>query len=163
MTPGRNQNRWMQPERRQGVRIVTLRNFGWLAIALCVVFAAITIRSEMRGRHMHDYGRLYGRQMTRDAAKKAEPVDVVKEATPPPSIADQTPAMAPAMSSPVMSMDDTMLVPVEPPQQQATIIAPSVASRAHDSRVAIVGGAEGVAIVQKTEKRPLLKGGFGRQ
>lgn len=153
-------NQWMQPERRQSMRIVTLRNFGWLSIALLVAFAAITIRSEMRGRHMHDYGRLYGRQITRDVAKK-EPVEVVTEAQAAAAtgIADQTPAVEPMLVLPADPLDGTIAAE---PQQQATIISPSVAPRARESRVAIVGGAEGVTVVQQTHKRPLLAGGFGR-
>jgi len=148
----------MQPERRQHVRIVTLRNFGWLAIAALVAFGAITVRSEMRGRHMHDYGRLYDGQLTRDAAKK-EPVEVVNEAeaaAPSPQIADQTPAAEPMLVLPV----DPASAAIEP--QQATIISPAVVPRARESRVAIVGGADGVTVVQQTRKRPLLAGGFGR-
>jgi len=159
MIPGRNQNRWMQPERRQRMRIVTLRNFGWLMIALLVVFGAITIRSEMRGRHMHDYGRLYDRRILPNVPRKEPAVEVVKEAAAAPQIADQTPAFEPTLVLPV----DPTVESIEVSQQQATIIAPAVAPRARDSRVAIVGGPEGVAIVQKTPKRPLLSGGFGRQ
>ena len=159
MTPGRNQNRWMQPERRQRVRIVTLRNFGWLTIALLVVFAAITIRSEMRGRHMHDYGSLYGRQMSRDVPTKKPVVEVVKEAAPP-QIADQTPAVEVPFA--VDGMVDGMVDAMDVPQQQTAFTTQSVVPRAHDSRVAIVGGPEGLTVVQQTQKRPLLKGGFGR-
>lgn len=163
MIPGRNQNRWMQPERRQRTRIVTLRNFGWLTIALLVVFGAITIRSEMRGRHMHDYGRLYDRRIMPDVARKEPAVEVVTEAAAAPQIADQTPAFEPTLVLPVDPAVDSNVESIEVSQQQATIIAPAVASRARDSRVAIVGGPEGVTLVQKTPKRPLLAGGFGRQ
>ena len=154
-------NQWMQPERRQSMRIVTLRNFGWFSIALLVAFGAITIRSEMRGRHMHDYGRLYGRQLTRDVVKK-EPVEVVTEAQAAavPAIADQTPVVQPMLVLPADPLDGT--IAAEPQQVQATVISPSVAPRARASRVAIVGGAEGVTVVQQTHKRPLLAGGFGR-
>lgn len=150
MTPRRNDHRWIQPERRQRVRIVTLRNFGWLTIAMMVGFGAITIRSEMRGRHRNDYGRLYGRQMSRDIPAK-KTVEVVKEASP--LIADQTPAY----EEPLLPLDA-----YGEPQQPATYTTQAVVPRAHDSRVAIVGGPEGVTVVQQTRKRPVLSGGFGR-
>jgi hypothetical protein len=76
----------------------------------------------------------------------------VKEASP--LIADQTPAY-----------EEPLVVPADAygePQQPTMYTTQAVVPRAHDSRVAIVGGAEGVTVVQKTQKRPLLKGGFGR-
>jgi len=135
------------PERRQHVRIVTLRNFGWLTIVMLIAFCAITVRSELRGRNSRDYGRLLDRQITVDAPQP-KPVETVSEAEPP--IADHTPAMT--------------LMPVEPAPQQQTMIPVAVSPqyRAGDSRVAIVGGSDGVAIVQQTQRKPLLKGGFGR-
>jgi len=65
----RNRNRMLFPERRRHFRIVTLRNFGWLTIAMLIAFAAITIQSEMRGRHPHDYGRLLDKQMPADGRR----------------------------------------------------------------------------------------------
>jgi hypothetical protein len=48
----------LQPERRSGVRIVTLKNAAWLALALVVLFVAYTEYVEHR-RGNGDYGRLY--------------------------------------------------------------------------------------------------------
>jgi len=137
-----NRSRMMAPERRRHMRIVTLRNFGWLTIALLIAFAAMTIQSEMRGRHSHDYGRLVRRQIVNEAPSK-RPVEVVREE-------------APA----VQARDQAMYVePVEPaaapiPTQQ--IVIPTRG----DARVAIVGGPEGVTIVKPARRR--LAGGFGR-
>ena len=135
------------PERRRHVRIVTLRNFGWLTIVMLIAFAAITVRSELRGRNGRDYGRLLERQITA-GMPQPKPVETVGEAEPP--IADHTPAMT--------------VLPVEPAPQQQTMIPTEITPqyRGGESRVAIVGGSEGVTIVQQTQRKPLLKGGFGR-
>src|SRR5688572_6878527 len=45
-----------------------------------------TIRSEMRSRHMNDYGRLLGRQIEREVPQQ-KPVDVVEESEPAPASA----------------------------------------------------------------------------
>src|SRR4051812_21290598 len=104
----RNRNHMLFPERRRRVRIVTLRNFGWLTIAMLIAFGAITVRSEWSGRNAHDYGRLLDRQIKRDVPQP-KAIETVGEADPP--IADQTPAMT--------------VVPVEQAQQQTMIPAPA--------------------------------------
>ena len=129
------------------MRIVTLRNFGWLSLAMLIAFAAISIRSELRGRHMHDYGRLVDHQINTDVERK--PVEVVEENAP---VAPQTPT------------EPMIVVPAggvmqQPPPVYSSQVVPPVRG---DSGVAIVGGPEGVTVVQKTPKRPLLRGGFGR-
>jgi len=137
------------PERRQHVRIVTLRNFGWLTLAMALAFIAISIRSELRGRHMQDYGRLVDRQMQTDIQRK--PVEVVEESVP------ATEAAAAPQSEPMM------IEPADGAVQPAPTLSAQVVPPARgDSRVAIVGGPEGVTIVQRQQRRPLLRGGFGR-
>ena len=137
------------PERRQHVRIVTLRNFGWLSLAVVVVFAAISIRSELRGRNMHDYGRLVDRQLKTEIEPR-KPVEVIEE---------NAPAAAPRTQSEPMIIIDAN---TPPPQQSAAAMSPQFAPPPGDGRVAIVGGPEGVTVVRQPRRRPLLSGGFGR-
>ena len=141
----RNQNRLLFPERRSHVRIVTLRNFGWLTIAMIIAFMAITIRSEMRGLHPHDYGRLVGKQIPTNVERKP-PVEPVTEAT--------TPAAEPQLQTQPMS-----IVPAEP---MPTPVTTHMVPQGGDTHVVIVGGPEGLTVVQQVRRRPQLKGGFGR-
>ena len=136
------------PERRQRTRIVTLRNFAWLTLVSLLAFAAVSLRSELRGRHMHDYGRIIDHQL--DAKVERKPVEVVEDLTPA--------APQPTRSEPmeVVSLDE----PAPPPA--AVSSAATIAPVPGESRVAIVGGPEGVKLVQQTAQRPLLRGGFGR-
>lgn len=133
------------PERRQRVRIVTLRNFAWFTLVSLLAFAAISLRSELRGRHMHDYGRLIDRQI--DAKVERKPVEVINESTPVPQTRSEPMEL--------VSLD----TPTPPP---VAVSSASVAPVPGASRVAIVGGPEGVKMVQETARRPRLRGGFGR-
>jgi membrane-associated protease RseP (regulator of RpoE activity) len=150
-------------DRRQGKRYLTLRNFGIAVFVLAFAFLLITIRSEMRGLRPGDYGGLVHREMP-DPVQATKPTEVVREAAP--AVPDQT-AADPTLVEPMARaqwLDGTnattaAIVPAPAPQQTVTYQAP-VAGNAH---VAIVGGAEGVAIVKEAPKRPTLKGGFGRQ
>lgn len=135
------------PERRQHVRIVTLRNFAWVTLAMLLGFAAISLRSELRGRHMHDYGRLVDHQIDQTIERK--PVAVVEESAPPPQAQASSEAM--------------VVVPVDaPPAQPAPVLSSQIVPPApvRGDRVSVVGGPEGVTIVQHTGHR--LRGGFGR-
>lgn len=134
-------------DRRQRKRYLTLRNFGIALAALLIAFILINIRSEMRGATPGDYGRLFGRQVPPVGPK---PIEVVREEPPP--VADGT--------SP-----DPMLVErtaeAQWLEEQGTT-APVTASVRGQAEVAIVGGAEGVTVVRKEKRRPVLAGGFGR-
>ncbi|HJQ41017.1 MAG TPA: hypothetical protein VKB93_28095 [Thermoanaerobaculia bacterium] len=129
------------------MRIVTLRNFAWFTLVSLLAFAAISLRSELRGRHMQDYGRLIDHQL--DAKVERKPVEVVEETGQ---------ARAPVLHHEPMEIV-SLDVATPPP---AAVSSASVAPVPGDSRVAIVGGPEGVKIVQQTARRPLLRGGFGR-
>lgn len=142
-----NQSNRLYPERRQHIRIVTLRNFAWFTMAFLLVFAAISLRSELRGRHMHDYGRLTPRQVVQEKIEQ-QPVEVVNEAAPSAPVQSLTP---PQMT---IAEQSTIVTPVAP----ATMQLPARGN----ARVAIVGGPEGVTIARQDRPRPVLRGGFGR-
>lgn len=146
-------------DRRQRKRYLTLRNARNVFIGLAVLFIAITIRSEMQPRHADSFGRLLDRQLPK---VESQPVEVVKEAPPP--ITDQS-APDPMLVAPVAREqwlhDDTATTAaaaIEPIPVPVTITP-----RAGRSDIAIVGGPEGIAVVRGEQRRPLLKGGFGRQ
>jgi hypothetical protein len=136
-------------DRRARKRYLTLKNIGVTLFALTVLFIAISIRSEMRGRAPGQFGRLFQSEVP---AVEQKPVEVVREAPPSEPVAETPPAAQTFVIEPV----DTPL-----PATTAPAVQPIRSSAAE---VAIVGGPDGVAVVQKeTRPRPQLSGGFGRQ
>jgi hypothetical protein len=73
--------RRLQPERRSGVRIVTLKNAAWLALSVVVLFVAYSSYMEHRSRGTSDYGRLYD---SRIDATTAPPPSSPPDAAPKP-------------------------------------------------------------------------------
>jgi len=144
-------------DRRQRKRYLTLKNFGWATLACAVAFTAITIRSELRGTSA-DYGRLFERQI--DVPVKQKPVEIVREEVSEP-VPDQThadPMLVEPMARAQWLYGDDPLAPQ--PVQPADRAEASVV--AGQTRVAIVGGPEGVTVVRTERRAPVLAGGFGR-
>jgi hypothetical protein len=145
-------------DRRARKRILTLKNFAIFVAVLVLIFAIITIRSEMRGSTRGDYGRLFEREAAVEIEQK--PVEVVHEAPPP--VDDSThpdpmlmePAARAQWLQDQQTAEAATIVPVTP-AQAARITSGS-------AEVAIVGGNDGVAVVRKDRKKPVLSGGFGR-
>ena len=139
-------------DRRRRRRILTLKNFGIFLAVLAIAFIAITIRSEMRGLTPGDYGRLFRSEVPPPVAPK--PMEVVREEPPP----DDTHA------------DPTLIQPMERSQwlvddaTATTTVTPvvSAATMRGEADVAIVGGTDGVTVVKREKRRPVLSGGFGR-
>ena len=145
-------------DRRQHKRYLTLRNAGWVALSVVLVFTAINIWSEIRPRVAPGYGRLFDRALP---AVEQKPVEVVQEAVPPPETETRT--------VPMQIVDTNAPAPLDAPaipawtfEDQAVPVATRGAVTGSDSRVAIVGGPEGVTIVRTTRRKPVLSGGFGR-
>lgn len=152
------------PERRRGIRILTRRNFAAAAVIFIVAFAVISIRSEMRDTTGGRYGRLYGKQVTKAAPELPSQAGVVVEA-PATAVADQSHAdpmlVAPAAREAYLGTRDQQFVPAAPAAEQATVYTPPPQQLGD---VAIVGGADGVAVVSADHHaKPLLSGGFMRQ
>lgn len=143
-------------DRRQRKRYLTLKNFGWASLAAIIGFIGISLRSELRGPAPHGYGRLWQKEVEA-AAVEQKPMEVIHEA-PPPVVDDATHAdpmlIEPAARAQWLE-DDTTTTVVAAPVNTA-----SVASTSGD--VAIVGGPEGVTVVRKERRKPVLSGGFGR-
>ncbi|HEY0159704.1 MAG TPA: hypothetical protein VGF28_20625 [Thermoanaerobaculia bacterium] len=66
-----SRGRRLQPERRSGLRILTLRNAFWAALAAIIVFAIFSLYIDSRSAGDSEYGRLYERRS--DAAQKPAP------------------------------------------------------------------------------------------
>lgn len=142
-------------DRRQRKRYVTLKNFGYVLIAALVVFLGITIRSEMRGTAPANYGRLVERELPRVEQK---PTEVVSEA--PIVDSEQTHAdpmlVAPMAREQWLRAQSTETTAVAVPPRAAAAMATG------ETDLVVVGGPEGVKVVQKERRRPTLSGGFGR-
>jgi Na+-transporting methylmalonyl-CoA/oxaloacetate decarboxylase gamma subunit len=147
-------------DRRQHKRYLTLKNFGKVMLVLTILFVAITIRSEMRGRAPGDFGRLFGREIETDIVQK--PVEVVQEA--PAQVPDAThadPMLVEPAARAQWLQDETATSTIVPVPDLPTATAATVRSSA--SEVSIVGGPEGVAVMRKEARpKPVLTGGFGR-
>jgi hypothetical protein len=141
-------------DRRQHRRFLTLKNFGWVTLAGVLIFIGISIRSEMRGPTPHGYGGLFDREV--DAGVVRKPADVVREAAP---VADAT-AADPMLIAPA-ARDQWLEGEVVVTTTVAPVTTAAVAEGSGD--VTIVGGPEGLTIVRKERRKPVLSGGFGRQ
>jgi hypothetical protein len=148
-------------DRRKRKRILTLKNFGIATGVLLVIFVAISIRSELRGTSA-DYGRLMQRELP-PAVQPDKPVEVVTEAVPAPvpDVAHADPLLVAPMAREQWLHGD--------PNAPAGATTAEVMPRAEasvatgETRVAIVGGTEGVNVVKRDRRQPVLSGGFGRQ
>ncbi len=147
-------------DRRQRRRILTLKNFGYALLVLVAIFGAITIEANLRGRKPgRDFGRLYDRQIESTTAVPKKP-EIVQEA-PVPDQAAADPMLVDAMRREQILRDLGPTLSGPPPTlsgPRPTESRPYVAG----SKIAIVGGPEGVTIEQKQRAQPVLRGGFGR-
>jgi|SRR5687768_12253159 len=148
-------------DRRQSRRYLTLRNAAITFAVLVMLFLGITIRSEMEPRSAETtFGRLLDREMPNVEPK---PMEVVKEAGAP---IDDHSAPDPMLVAPAAReqwLHDSSNVAastIEPVSAQPITLGGRTGA---ESKVAIVGGPEGVAVVEQKRKQPLLTGGFGRQ
>jgi len=148
-------------DRRRRKRILTLKNFGYAAIAMVVLFAAVTIQSDLRHPKAGTYGRLFGKQVSGQPEVVPQKMEVVREAP----VADETAAdpllLAPAAREQYLGIDSTNMP--KPAAGIAQQPQPQTAPDQHGA-VAIVGGPEGVTISQaNATPRPTLSGGIFRQ
>ncbi len=149
-------------DRRQGKRYVTVKNFGKAAVFAAVLFGAITIRSELRRPTNGDYGRLFGRELTKVETPPAQRVTVVAEATPVPESLSADPMLvAPAAREQYLG-GETAAATLVPVQNDFSVRTPPLQQR--EGAVMIWGDSSGVAIATATTERPRpLSGGIFRQ
>lgn len=148
-------------DRRQGRRILTIKNCAIAMLAVAVVFASISIYNEARRGKGGDYGRLFGSQVPTANETATRKNDVIREGP----VADQSAPdpmlVAPAAREQVLLANTntqattTTIAPVTPPPQV------SVEGRG----TTIVGDGNGVKIVKApaTSTAPVLSGGIFKQ
>ena len=145
-------------DRRQRRRILTLKNFRNAMIVLIVVFVIISIRSEMRGRGGTDYGRLVNRDLPPAEEIARKPIETVTEQP----VGDTNSAdpfnMKAAAREQYLGVTPNETVPLLDP----VVPPPTPVASVTSGEVAIVGDANGVAVVQTPRAKPQLGGGFGR-
>jgi hypothetical protein len=134
----------MQPERRSGFRIFTLKNAGWLALSLTVLFLVYSTYMERRSHGATNYGRLYDRRIepTRPTAPPVEREIVTEapEARPAPAVRRDV----------LLNRQEDAFPERTTSAQTATTAAPVAPQPVHlrrdGDRVVISGGTEGVRI-----------------
>jgi hypothetical protein len=144
----------LQPERRSGVRIITLKNAGWLALSATVLFFLFSSYMERRSRGTEGFGRLYDSRIdeARAPAPAARP-EVILEGP-----------EQPAGERGVLQngRGDVLLEATESVEPAAVAPAPPVARRPvrlrrDGGRVVITGGADGVRVdAQPAPSQPEL-------
>lgn len=150
-------------DRRQRKRILTLKNFGRFAIAIAVVFAGLTLRSELRHGNGNGYGRLFGKQVAGQHEIAKPQFDVVKEVP----VADQSKPDALLEEAAARSqylIDDTATTTVATATQNSVSEpAPAPVVRGSAAGATIVGDSNGVSVVRAGDRqRPVLSGGIFR-
>ncbi|HEX9162513.1 MAG TPA: hypothetical protein VF980_12475 [Thermoanaerobaculia bacterium] len=151
-------------DRRQHRRILTLRNFRNAVIVIIVLVAGIEFEAHLRNpKQGDDFGRLYAPKIESATAVPKTP-QIVTEAP----IADDNaadPMLVQAAARAQLLQADSNVAPLQqtpPPAAVAQSQSPLVG---HDKvgRLVVVGGPEGVTVVQQSGTRPVLGGGFGRR
>jgi len=137
------------PERRQRVRILTLKNLGIAAAVAVVLLIAANLLSEARRTHSGEYGALFNKELKKTETIAPRKVEIVTEAPAP---------------VPDHNVSDPMLLAPAAREAQyldaKPIPAPVAAPMPAKSSVAISGDASAISVV--APPRRLLKGGFGR-
>jgi hypothetical protein len=152
-------------DRRTRRRVLTLKNFGYAAIAFVVVFAAVTIQSDLRHSKKDSYGRLFGKQVSGQPDVVPQKVDIVTEAPVPDETSADPLLIAPAAREQYLGINSSNMPQPQPPQpiMSSSVITPQPLATAPGA-VSIVGGPEGVTITKdQAKQRPTLSGGIFRQ
>jgi hypothetical protein len=143
-------------DRRQGRRILTLKNFRNAALVLIALFLVVTIYAKFRTpKTADDYGRLYKGQIKTPDVTPKQP-EIVQEAGPITDADGADPTLLSAAARAQYLGTDSASALTPAPAQTASTVQ-------KDERVTIVGGTEGVSIVKENRERPVLGGGFGKQ
>ena len=149
-------------DRRRGKRILTLKNARNVTLVALALVAGLMVYSEVRGPKTHDdYGRLFNEQVSTPAPEVQRAPQVVTEG----QIPDQDHADPMLLSSAAREQylgvepNTASLVQTTTPVEAVDGPKPSIGDH-----VAVVGDANGVAVVQtSTEQRGTLGGGIFKQ
>ena len=149
-------------DRRSRKRVLTLKNFGYAAIALVVMLAALTIQSDLRHTKGDQYGRLFGTQVSGQPEVVPQKVDVVREAPVPDETSADPLLIAPAAREQYLGVNSSNM-PQPQPVVSSSVMTPQPVPTAQGA-VQIVGGPGGVTITKgQPTPRPTLSGGIFRQ
>ena len=145
------------PERRQRVRILTLKHLGVAVIAAVVLLVAANFISEARKTRSGEFGALFNREVSKAETVESRKVEVVTEA---PSDIQDHDAGDPLLLAPA-ARQQQYLEPNEITPKTQVVALPQQPQpvQAVQGRIAIVGDGSGVAVVGS---RRVLAGGFGR-
>ena len=139
------------PERRQRVRILTLKNLGFATIAAIVLLVAANLISEARRTRSGEYGGLFGAEVQKTETLAPRKVEVVTEA--PAAIPDRD-TTDPLLLAPAAR--EQHLLDVNPRTQ--AVVPQNQPKEPDHGHIAIVGDGSGVSVVGSRK----LTGGFGR-
>jgi len=143
------------PERRQRVRILTLKNLGYATIAAIVLLVAANLISEARKTRSGEYGGLFGSEMQKTETLAPRKVEVVTEA--PAAIPDRVTA-DPLLLAPAAREQQLLDVNPRTQTQTQTVVPQNQPTGPDHGHPAIVGEGSGVSVVGSRK----LAGGFGR-
>jgi hypothetical protein len=137
-------------DRRQRRRVLTLKNFGRLFLGVAILFAGLTIQSDLRHpKTGSEYGRLFGKQVSSQTAIEPKKLDVVTAAP----IEDQTAA-------------DPLLVAAAAREQYLHVESTTTAGVPQTGTNGVTG-TDGTVIVRGgsaiDQRHPTLSGGIFRQ
>jgi hypothetical protein len=148
-------------DRRSRKRVITWKNFGYAAIALVVVFAALTIQSDLRHSKGDGYGRLFGKQVSGQPEVVPQKVDIVREAPVPDETSADPLLLAPAAREQYLGVNSSNMP--QPPVVNSSVM-PTQPVQTQTGATSIVGGPEGVTITKNlAPQRPTLSGGIFRK
>lgn len=150
-------------DRRQRRRILTLKNFRNAVLVLVAIYGVILIEEHFRDpKNTKDYGRLYSPRV--DSTTAVKKPEVIREGAPIPDANSADPMLvAPAAREQLLRADSNMPGTTTVTTAQAIPSPSPLAGRDAAGNLVVVGGPEGVTIVQKAGGRPVLGGGFGKQ
>lgn len=146
----------LRPERRQHVRIVTLKNVGIAAIAVVVLLIGANLLSEARKTHHGEFGALFNRELGKTETIAPRKIEIVTEAPVPDHTAADPLLIEPAVRQ-AQYLDVEPVSTTAPATPAPISVAAPVPGK---STVAISGDAGAISVV--APPRRLLKGGFGR-
>ena len=160
-------------DRRTHRRILTLKSVGLTALAVTVLVAAVTMRSEMRHGNGQGYGRLFGTQVRNEQELAKPKYDVVKEGPVPDQTAADPTLIAPSARAQALGIGlNPMATPTIPASTGTLVEVPGANTGFEQPQpvlqgqggVSIVGGTGGVTIVRQNDRsRPTLGGGIFKQ
>jgi hypothetical protein len=143
----------IQPERRSSLRIITLKNAGWLALSIIALLIATSAFTRFRSPRNSDHHLLYDQKIgAATPSKPSPPPETVSEASPGREIdASRREKFLTVEPSTAVAPEAAATEPSTTP----AVTQPIRLGRTGGERVVISGGSEGVRVdVQPAPRRP---------